>query len=85
MKYNIEEIKFFDKTASKLDANICNYDLNNKCSILFYLLSEEDDKLYEGIYNVPSTIIEEWGYDNMILINSLCREKNIVIISEISI
>lgn len=75
----IQPIEILDKTATTLSSYIINYDGSN-CIIYWWLSDETDTKIIDGNYTVPKEIINSWGIDDSIIIETLATSKDFVIL-----
>ena len=78
---NIEPVKIISQTGVKLTAYIINYDLQSQNCILYWYISDiNDNNIYSGNYTVPQSVLENWGHDDFIIIQSLVNDKGFTII-----
>jgi molybdopterin/thiamine biosynthesis adenylyltransferase len=79
---SIEPIQILKKQAVSLSCNVVSYTLDGQyCMIFWVLLDNEGDQLYSGNYNVPQSVLENWGTDDMLIINSLANDNGFIIIA----
>jgi len=77
----IQPVQILTKTATKLSAYVINYDLESQICVIYWWLSDENNnRLYESNYNVPPDIIQNWGHDDSIIIQSLANDNGFTII-----
>jgi hypothetical protein len=61
--------------------NIKNYDLQSQNCILYWYISDiNGNNIYSGNYNVPPSVLENWGHDDSVIIQSLANDNGFTII-----
>lgn len=79
MKKQIEPIIIIDNIATILNCCVINYD-GISCTMWWGLYNSQNCKLIDGNWNVPQSIIENWGTDDSIIIEALAEAKGFKII-----
>lgn len=80
----IEPILFEGKIADHFSARLTFYDLlANKCELFVKVISyiEEAGAYYTETWNVPESVLQNWGTDDTILLQAYADEKGFTIIS----
>ena len=79
---NIEPVSFFNETATQLGCYVSFYDLNaSNCILYWWLYDENQSVISNANWDVPFSVIEQWGTDDTVLIESLAAEKGFTITS----
>jgi len=81
---NIQPVQVIQNSGTTLSAYVIHYDLSGQNCRLYWNLSDDDgDTIYDGNYDVPSDILNNWGSDDMVIMSSLANAMGFVIIPPI--
>lgn len=80
LNIQIEPVQILNKTGITVNAYVIMYDGVN-CRLYWWLTDSDGNKLIDGNYDVPDTIISNWGIDDSIILNSLVTDNNFQIIN----
>jgi hypothetical protein len=77
----IQPVTIVTQVATKLSCYVINYDLQAQSCILYWWLSDDNDnRLYDGNYSVPSEVLQEWNNDDSIIIHALANNNGFTIV-----
>ena len=78
----IQPVQIINNTATQLSSYVINYDLAGQSCELYWWLSDSDDNtLFTGNYTVPPSILQSWGTNDNLIIDSLATDKGFIITS----
>jgi len=72
----IIDIEEFDG-ATKLACNVSYYDMLSENCNVYYELRNDYDVLIKGNWQVDSETISNWGTDDMVIVDGLCKFLNV--------
>ena len=79
---NIEPIQFEGKTATRIVTRVDFYDMQaQRCNLFFKATNDEDGAYYIETWQVPESVLENWGTDDMVLVQALADDKGFTIIN----
>lgn len=78
----IEPVFFFHETGTTLCCDIIQYDLLGiNCQAQWWLLNNDGHRIHWETIFIPQEIINGWGTDDNVIIQSIANIKGFVIIS----
>lgn len=79
---NILPTIFEGKTITKLFVRIDYYDLESRFCYAFYkAYNDKDGAYFVDNWQVPEDVLQNWGSDDSVIIQSLADDKNLTITS----
>jgi hypothetical protein len=78
----IQPVQIINNTATQLSSYVINYDLTGQsCELYWWLSDSNNNMLFTGNYAVPSSILQSWGTNDNLIIDSLAADKGFTITS----
>jgi hypothetical protein len=78
---NIEPILFEGKIATRLLTRIDFYDMQaQRCNLFFKVANDRDGAYYIETWDVPPSVLENWGTDDAVIVQALAENKGFTII-----
>lgn len=80
---NTEPIQYFNETAVQVGATVMAYDMvAQNCTLYYVLLDSNESVIYNDKWEVtPTSVLEQWGTDDTILLQALANDKGYIITS----
>jgi hypothetical protein len=75
MRYNIQPITGFGRTATTIDINVIDYQFGEILKI--YYSVNDSNIIYEGNLIYDKDIIDKWGSDDNYIINLVLNQLNL--------
>ena len=81
LRTNIEPILYEGKIATQIATRVDMYDMQAQRCILFFKLTNDTDGAYfVDTWQVPPSVLADWGVDDTVLVQALADEKGFTII-----
>jgi len=78
---HIEPILFEGKIATQLLTRIDFYDMQSqRCNLFFKVSNSEDGAYYIETWEVPQSVLVNWGTDDNVIVQALAENKGFTII-----
>ena len=78
----IEPVILFNQTGTTLGCDVLFYDLSGVfCQVGWWLLNENESQIYWSRWQVPQDVLDVWGSNDNIIIESLAVAQGFTIIS----
>ena len=79
---NIEPVLFEGEIATQLLTRVTFYDMMaQRCSLYFKAVNDSKGAYYTETWEVPPSVLANWGTDDTILVQALADDKGFTIIS----
>lgn len=80
LKATITPVSILNEQAVYLSTYVIRYDLQaTNCKVRYDLLNISGSLLYSEDYDVPPSVLANWGVDDKVIIQSVASAKNLTI------
>lgn len=79
----INPVQIMNQQGTQLSAYIIHYDLESQNCTAFWMLNDvNNNRLYEGNYNIPADVLTNWGSDDNVIIQAVADGLGFTIITQ---